>query len=150
MIRAGSAGFSAPPASPPRSRPPGRSPIRSGTAVGPFHNISAGGTHIHHSTFGIFGLLGVGYAWTYRRGIGDPDQPAWASRLSATLYGVCSALTLDEFALWLDLKDDYWDKQGRKSIDAVAIFGGLLTMGFLGQDALRDLLGLEQRARHDL
>ena len=84
--------------------------------------------------------------WTYRRGIGDPDQPAWASRLSATLYGVCSALTLDEFALWLDLKDDYWDKQGRKSIDAVAIFGGLLTMGFLGQDALRDLLGLEQRA----
>ena len=70
--------------------------------------------------------------------------------LSATLYGVCSALTLDEFALWLDLKDDYWDKQGRKSIDAVAIFGGLLTMGFLGQDALRDLLGLEQRARRDL
>jgi hypothetical protein len=118
--------------------------------VGPFHNISAGGTHIHHSTFGIFGLLGVGYAWTYRRGIGDPDHPAWASRLSATLYGVCSALTLDEFALWLDLKDDYWDQQGRKSIDAVAIFGGLLTMGFLGQDALRDLLGIEQRAERAL
>ena len=118
--------------------------------VGPFHNISADGTHIHHSTFGIFGLLGVGYAWTYRRGIGDADQPAWASRLSATLFGVSSALTLDEFALWLDLKDDYWDEQGRKSIDAVAIFAGLLTMGFLGQDALRDLLGLEQHAEREL
>jgi hypothetical protein len=30
--------------------------IRAG--IGPFHNISRGGTHIHHSTFGIFGLLG--------------------------------------------------------------------------------------------
>jgi hypothetical protein len=118
--------------------------IRAG--VGPFHNISHDGTHIHHSTFGIFGLLGVGYAWTYRRGIGDPDQSAWASRLSATLYGVSSALTLDEFALWLDLRDDYWDKQGRKSIDAVAIFGGLLTMSVLGKGALRDLLRLERRA----
>ena len=39
--------------------------------VGPFRNISAGGTHIHHSTFGIFGLLGVGYLWTYRIGIGN-------------------------------------------------------------------------------
>jgi hypothetical protein len=122
--------------------------IRAG--IGPFHNISADGLHIHHSTFGFFGLLGVGYAWTYRRGIGDPGQPAWASRLSATLNGVCSALTLDEFALWLDLKDDYWDQQGRKSIDAVAIFAGLLTMGLLGQDALRDLLGLEERAQHAL
>ena len=31
--------------------------IRAG--VGPFHNISEGGRHIHHSTFGILGLLGV-------------------------------------------------------------------------------------------
>jgi hypothetical protein len=51
--------------------------IRAG--IGPFHNISEGRRHIHHSTFGIFGLLGIGYLWTY-----------------------------DEFALWLDLHDDYW------------------------------------------
>ena len=49
--------------------------------------------------------------------------------MTASLYGVAAALTLDEFALWLDLQDDYWDKQGRKSIDAVAIFGGLLDDG---------------------
>jgi hypothetical protein len=117
--------------------------IRAG--VGPFHNISEGGTHIHHSTFGIFGLLGVGYLWTYRYGIGPDPGKRWPSRASAAAYGVASALTLDEFALWLDLKDDYWDKQGRKSIDAVAIFAGLLTMSFAGRGALNEL-GLVPKA----
>ncbi len=84
--------------------------IRAG--VGPFQNISAGGTHIHHSTFGIFGLLGVGYVWTYRWGIGGHPGSRWGSRVSAAGYGVASALTLDEFALWLDLKDDYWEQAG--------------------------------------
>jgi hypothetical protein len=111
--------------------------IRAG--VGPFHNISEGGTHIHHSTFGIFGLLGLGYAWTYRWGLGPQPGARWPSRITATLYGVASALTLDEFALWLDLKDDYWDQQGRKSIDAVAIFAGLLTIGAAGRPALQEL-----------
>lgn len=110
--------------------------IRAGR--GPFHNISAGGTHIHHSTFGIFGLLGIGYLWTYRIGLGN-QTPEWASRVTASTYGVAAALTLDEFALWLDLHDDYWDKQGRKSIDAVALFGGLLTMGVAGRDLLHEL-----------
>jgi hypothetical protein len=107
--------------------------------VGPFHNISKGGRHIHHSTFGIFGLLGVGYVWTYRYAIGPALGHRWPSRLSAASYGVAAALTLDEFALWLDLHDDYWDKQGRKSIDAVAIFGGLLGMGVAGRGALNEL-----------
>jgi hypothetical protein len=112
--------------------------IRAG--FGPFHNISAGGRHIHHSTFGIFGLLGVGYLWTYQLGLGsNPDRRA-ASRLSSASYGVASALTLDEFALWLDLQDDYWNQAGRKSIDAVAIFGGLLTMGVAGRGLLRELV----------
>ncbi len=111
--------------------------IRAG--VGPFHNISEGGTHIHHSTFGIFGLLGLGYAWTYRWGIGPQPGGRWPSRVTTALYGVASALTLDEFALWLDLHDDYWDKQGRKSIDAVAIFAGLLTIGVAGKPALQEL-----------
>jgi hypothetical protein len=105
---------------------------------GPFRNVSAGGRHIHHSTFGIFGLLGIGYLWTYRFGIGE-RSPEWASRLTATTYGIASALTLDEFALWLDLQDDYWDAQGRKSIDAVVLFAGLLTMGVAGRGVLREL-----------
>lgn len=126
--------------------------------IGPFRNIQAGGTHIHHSTFGILGLLGVGYAWTYQFGIGrpiehravsrvrarvrlhPPEKGRWPSRISATAYGVSAALTLDEFALWLDLKDEYWSKQGRKSIDAVVLFAGLLTMGVAGRGALRELI----------
>jgi hypothetical protein len=104
----------------------------------PFHNVSKGGRHIHHSTFGIFGLLGIGYLWTYRVGVGD-RMPEWASRVTAAGYGVAAALTLDEFALWLDLHDDYWDKQGRKSIDAVALFGGMLTIGVAGRDMINDL-----------
>src|SRR6201996_9492386 len=109
--------------------------IRAG--IGPFHNLSSGGRHIHHSTFGIFGLLGIGYLWTYRIGVGD-RMPEVASRLTATAYGVAAALTLDEFALWLDLHDDYWDKQGRKSIDAVALFGALLTISVAGRDIINE------------
>jgi hypothetical protein len=119
--------------------------IRAG--AGPFGNVSAGGRHIHHSTFGILGLLGCGYAWTYQWATGTDPQRRWPSRISAAAYGVASALTLDEFALWLDLKDEYWNKQGRKSIDAVAIFGGLLAMGIAGRDALQELGLLPQILR---
>lgn len=111
--------------------------IRAG--VGPFGNISAGGRHIHHSTFGILGLLACGYIWTYQLAIGTNPRRRWSSRVAAASYGVASALTLDEFALWLDLHDDYWNKQGRKSIDAVSLFGGLLAMGTAGRSALQEL-----------
>ena len=107
--------------------------------VGPFHNISEGGRHIHHSTFGILGLLGCGYVWTYQWAVGFNPKKRWPSRIAASTYGIASAVTLDEFALWLDLEDDYWNKQGRKSIDAVAIFGGLLAVGVAGRGALKEL-----------
>jgi hypothetical protein len=111
--------------------------IRAG--IGPFHNLSAGGRHLHHSTFGILGQIGLGYVWTYQWALGfDPSRRA-ASRVSAIVYGVASALTLDEFALWFDLQDDYWSAAGRKSIDAVALFGGVSTMGVAGHGLLREL-----------
>src|ERR1035441_9962361 len=58
--------------------------IRAG--IGPFHNLSSStGRHIHHSTFGIFGLLGVGYLWTYRSGIASGTRAIamklWHGRL---------------------------------------------------------------------
>jgi hypothetical protein len=106
--------------------------------IGPFHNLSTGGRHLHHCTFGIFGLLGLGYVWTYQLAVGIHPGSRAASRFAATTYGIAGALTLDEFALWLDLQDDYWTKQGRKSIDAVAIFGGLLTIGVAGRGALNE------------
>jgi len=48
------------------------------------------------------------------------------------LYGVGAALTLDEFALWLNLKDVYFVREGRSSIDAVILFGSLLAVGGWG------------------
>ena len=118
--------------------------IRAG--VGPFHNLSSkGGTHIHHSTFGIFGLLGIGFLWAQQVFTGHDEPPRWGSRVTATTFGIASALTLDEFALWLDLHDDYWDAQGRKSIDAVAIFGGLLTTSVIVSELLNEA-GVRSRA----
>jgi hypothetical protein len=111
--------------------------IRAGR--GPFRNVTPGGRHIHHMTFGIIGLLLTGYAWNAQVGIGDNPARRWGSRASATGYGMASALTLDEFALWLNLQDDYWTKQGRESIDAVVIFGSLLLLGLMNQDLVREV-----------
>jgi hypothetical protein len=99
-------------------------------AVGPFRNLSVGGRHLHHLVFGIGGLLGVGYLWLALFGVSPQSRKI--SRGTAVGYGVASALTLDEFALWLNLEDVYWAKQGRQSIDAVAVFGGLLSIGVWG------------------
>jgi hypothetical protein len=51
---------------------------------------------------------------------------------------MAAALTLDEFALWLNLEDDYWTSQGRESIDAVVIFGSLLALAAANRDLVRD------------
>ncbi|HEY2650742.1 MAG TPA: hypothetical protein VGI50_02395 [Solirubrobacteraceae bacterium] len=47
----------------------------------------------------------MGYFWSHRLGLGPAQGWRWPSRASATLYGVASALTLDEFALWRVLKE---------------------------------------------
>ncbi len=112
--------------------------IRAG--VGPLRNVTPGGRHIHHMTFGIMGLLVVGWLWMLEVGTGATDRRT--SRLTSATYGSGAALTLDEFALWLNLKDVYWARQGRESIDAVILFGSLLSMGLIGKDFLRELARL--------
>lgn len=49
-----------------------------------------------------------------------------------------AALTLDEFALWLNLHDDYWNAKGRKSVDAAIILAGLLTAITIASETLDD------------
>lgn len=110
--------------------------------VGPFRNITPGGRHIHHMTFGITGLLVVGYLWMLEFGTGSGSRGA--SRATSLIYGAGAALTLDEFALWLNLQDDYWTKQGRESIDAVVLFGSLLSTGLFAKDFL---VGLRRLVR---
>jgi hypothetical protein len=106
--------------------------------VGPFGNMSVGGRHLHHSTPGILGLIGIGFIWTQTAFTGDDSPPQWGSRITSSLYGICAALTLDEFALWMDLSDDYWTPAGRKSIDAAVLFGGLTSIVAVASTVLDD------------
>jgi hypothetical protein len=88
------------------------------------------GVHIHHEVFGIVGLLLVSYAWLLLFAFENQPRRRWF-RLTALAYGIFAALILDEFALWLNLKDVYWQRQGRESVEAIAIFGGLLLWAVL-------------------
>jgi hypothetical protein len=63
------------------------------------------------------------------------------------LFGVGAALTLDEYALWLNLRDVYWEREGRVSIDAVLLFGSLLVIGILGGPFLRALVHEVRKTR---
>jgi len=94
--------------------------------------------------WGILILLGVGYVWLIEEGVGS----SWLASISAIAFGVGAALTLDEFALWLNLQDVYWQGAGRESIDAVVIFAALLSVGIWGGPFLGALAShLWRRAR---
>lgn len=107
--------------------------------IGPFHNVQMHGRHIHHMVWGILLLLLVGYIWLLEVGTGSADSWRFVGRLTAMLYGVGAALTLDEFALWLNLSDVYWQRQGRESYEAMALFAGLLSMGIFGASFFRGI-----------
>lgn len=100
--------------------------IRAGK--GPFHDMSVGGTHLHHLVPGIFlllisGVIGIAIDW-------QPGGPA--ALIVPTMFGIGAALTLDEFALWLTLKDVYWEQEGRRSVDAVITLAAVLGLIALG------------------
>ncbi len=106
--------------------------------IPPFHFIiEPSGRHIHHLVIGIIMLLLVGYGWLADIGTGEDDSSILLSRLMSILYGVGAALTLDEFALWLNLRDVYWSPAGRSSIDAVILFGALLAASAWGAPLLQ-------------
>jgi hypothetical protein len=83
--------------------------IRAGK--GPFKNLSVGGEHLHHYMWGIGMLTGVGAIAV------KGDEKLRRHPATALAYGAGLALIVDEFALLLDLKDVYWAKQGRVSVD---------------------------------
>jgi hypothetical protein len=88
--------------------------------------VQAGDVHIHHLVWGISLLLLSGFAAF----ASDLDAPWW--QITAIGFGIGAGLTLDEFALWLYLKDVYWAEQGRDSIDAVIVatlIAGLVVVG---------------------
>ena len=83
-------------------------------------DVEAGDVHIHHLVWGIVLLLVSGL-------LAVAVQPPL--EVTAIVFGIGAALTLDEFALWLHLDDVYWSEQGRQSIDAVIVFA--IVAGFL-------------------
>jgi hypothetical protein len=78
---------------------------------GPFGNLSVGGAHLHHYMWGIGLVSGVGGVAVH----GEDERRRHP--VVALCYGAGLALIVDEFALLLDLKDVYWAKQGRISVD---------------------------------
>jgi lysyl-tRNA synthetase class 2 len=90
-------------------------------------NVEVGGTHVHHLVWGILLLLTCGYVAVSFQ----PESPG--AELVAIGFGIGTGLALDEFALWLTLRDVYWEQEGRRSIDAVivvAAVAGLMLIGF--------------------
>jgi len=107
---------------------------------GHFQWVVVHGMHIHHLVWGILILLLVGYGWLLDLGRSHSPLSIFLSRLMSVSYGVGAALTLDEFAIWLDLEPDaYWSRSGRLSIDAVILFGALLAVGAWGAPFFRGL-----------
>jgi len=100
--------------------------IRAQVSWWPGNVETKGGTHIHHLVWGILLLLVMGYL-----GIATSISSPWFE-LTAIFFGIGMGLTMDEFALWLNLEDVYWSAKGRESVDAAVITVGLLTIALLG------------------
>jgi len=96
-------------------------------------NVEVGGTHIHHMVWGIITLMITGWIAIAI----DPGSPG--REILAVLFGIGTGLTLDEFALWLNLRDVYWEKEGRRSIDAVIIAGVVAASAVVGFGAWVDV-----------
>jgi hypothetical protein len=89
-------------------------------------SVEAGGVHIHHLVWGNSLVLLAGFAAF----VSDLYSPWW--QITSIAFGIGAGLTLDEFALWLYLRDVYWSTEGRDSIDAVVVatlLAGLVTAG---------------------
>lgn len=110
---------------------------------GPFHDVTAGGMHLHHYLWGIGLLAGVG-------GIAVRGEDRTRRHPAVALsYGTGLALIVDEFALLLDLRDVYWLRQGRISVDlgigVVGLGGTALAAGPMLRRLGRPLVGAFDR-----
>ena len=88
--------------------------------------VTDGGLHLHHLVWGICLLLISGFLG-FALDAGSPWDEIFAAG-----FGVGAGLTLDEFALWVRLRDVYWTEEGRSSLDAVVVatlFAGLVVLG---------------------
>jgi hypothetical protein len=105
--------------------------IRAGK--GPFHNVSSGGVHMHHSTPGIVLLIIGGFT-----GVGAPPLSVW-TYLAGLLVGVGASLVLDEFAMIFRLQDVYWSQEGQLSVNVVTLAAACVGLATVGVSPVDDL-----------
>jgi hypothetical protein len=112
--------------------------IRSGRGGAGLGNVQIAGNHVHHQVFGILIIIGTGIVLV------SATPHGAALSVAAAVFGVGVGLTVDEFALWLHLRDVYWTSEGRVSVDAIfcvlvitgALVGGASFLsGHLGSTA---------------
>jgi hypothetical protein len=88
--------------------------------------VQSGGVHLHHLVWGICLMLIAGFV-----AFAGPLRAPWW-HIDAVAFGTGAGFTLDEFALWVHLKDVYWTQEGRSSVDAVVVacaFAALVVLG---------------------
>lgn len=90
-------------------------------------NIASGDMHVHHMVFGVIFMAVGGVAE-----IAAPAGSAFWRSAPAALFGLGTALVLDEFALILHLRDVYWTNEGRLSVDAVFVAIGITALLLIG------------------
>jgi hypothetical protein len=88
--------------------------------------VKSGDVHIHHLVWGICLMMFAGFL-----AFAMPLKSPWW-HICAIAFGIGVGFTLDEFALWVRLKDVYWSEEGRSSLDAVVVataFAALVVVG---------------------
>jgi len=87
------------------------------TALFPNTLIVVRGTHVHHFAYGFILLALIGFF-----SIVQPRSDRTRLKL-APLYGFALGVAFDEFAMWIQLEDAYWD---RNNFDAILIVSLIL------------------------
>lgn len=102
--------------------------IREG--VPPFRNVRVAGRHVHHFVPGIVVAFLSGSAALM---VTDEE---WRARL-AIPFGAGMGLTVDEFALLLELDDVYWTREGLLSVQVAAATASLIAATALALKIIR-------------
>jgi ABC-type multidrug transport system fused ATPase/permease subunit len=98
--------------------------IRAGK--GPFHDVSSGGVHMHHSTPGVLLLIAGGFT-----AVGSPPLSGW-THVAGAMVGIGAALVLDEFAMLFRLQDVYWSQEGQLSVNVVTLAAACVGLAAVG------------------
>jgi len=114
--------------------------IRAGVRWWP-GNLIAGAVHVHHMVFGVI-LMAVGGV----AGLAAPTFELFWRAGAAAVFGLGTALVLDEFALILHLRDVYWANEGRLSVDAVFTAAGVTALLLIGVSPIgvKNVVGIHQ------